>query len=84
MDVRTSAPVRQGPDGPGAPGLRQPYPAPGLWPTSNPLRVGAATLIAVVLGVVLLLAFRPWSSGDDETPYYPYGQGSTVHGGQPR
>ncbi|MFL6115477.1 MAG: hypothetical protein ACJ786_29645 [Catenulispora sp.] len=84
MDGQTSASAQPSPAGPGAPGFRRIYPAPGLWPTSNPLRVGAATFIAVMLGVVLLLAFRPWSSGGDETPSYPYGQGSAVHGGQQR
>jgi hypothetical protein len=84
MDAQTSASARPSPDGPDAPGLRRIYPAPGLWPTSNALRVGAAAFIAVLLGIVLLLAFQPWSSGDDEMPYYPYGQGSVVHEGQQR
>lgn len=84
MDGQMSAPAAPSPDGLSTPAFRKVYPAPGLWPASGPLRVGAAALIAVVLGVVLLLALQPWSSGDDETPYYPYGQGSTVHGGQQR
>ncbi|OLE28148.1 MAG: hypothetical protein AUG49_03250 [Catenulispora sp. 13_1_20CM_3_70_7] len=84
MDRRMSAPLRQSPDIPGRPGFRQLYPAPGLWPASNQLRVGAAAFIAVLLGIVLLFAVQPWSSGDDSTGYGSYPQGSAVHGGQPR
>lgn len=86
MDVRTSVSIRHEPEGPGAPGARHSYPAPLLWPASNTLRVGAAVLIAVVLGVVILLALRPWESGGDSPSYEynPYGQGAAVHGGQLR
>lgn len=85
MDVRTSAPVRPEPDGTGAPGLRRAtHPAPGLWPVSAPLRIGAAVLITMVLGVVLLLAVRPWESDDGFPSDNPYGDSSAVHGGQLR
>lgn len=83
MDERSSAPVWREPDGAGAPRLRRMYPAPGLWPVSTPLRIGAAAVIAVVFGVVLLLAIRPWEA-DDSPSYNPYGQSLAVHGGQPR
>ena len=86
MAARTSAPVRHEPGGLGAPGVRHSYPAPTLLPASKTLRTGAAVVIAVVLGIVILLAFRPWEpSGDSGSDTFnPYGQGSAVHGGQLR
>ncbi|MEY9886543.1 hypothetical protein ABIA35_002174 [Catenulispora sp. MAP12-49] len=86
MDVRTSASVRHEPEVFGDPRAGHSYPAPMLWPRSNTLRVGAAVLIAVVLGVVIVLAVRPWDSSspsyDDNYNYNnPYGQGAAVHGG---
>ncbi|NUR29430.1 MAG: hypothetical protein HOV83_26885, partial [Catenulispora sp.] len=81
MEVRTSAPVRPEADGTGAPGRRRAtHPAPGLWPASAPLRIGAAVLIAGVLGGGLLLAVRPWETDDGFHSYDPYGESSAVHG----
>ena len=45
--------------------------APVLWPATGQLRVGAVISIAVVLGVVLLVFFRPWESTGKST----YGNG---------